>query len=86
MTKCNLPKNGWKCKRDAGHDGPCAALPIAQPSEDSARLDVIQARAADWDMYAEAAGRWSIRERSGERTLFRSIRECADALIRLGEH
>lgn len=25
--KCQLPPAGWSCKRNAGHRGPCAALP-----------------------------------------------------------
>jgi hypothetical protein len=25
---CNIPPKGWKCTRDAGHSGPCAALKI----------------------------------------------------------
>jgi hypothetical protein len=24
---CSLPPEGWECLRDAGHDGPCAAVP-----------------------------------------------------------
>ena len=25
---CNLPPRGWYCTRDAGHEGPCAALQV----------------------------------------------------------
>lgn len=25
---CTVPPSGWACKRDAGHDGPCAAVPV----------------------------------------------------------
>lgn len=29
MTEqCNIPPEGWKCSRNAGHEGPCAATPI----------------------------------------------------------
>jgi hypothetical protein len=27
MKTCTIPPNGWHCTRDAGHNGPCAALP-----------------------------------------------------------
>lgn len=26
MTTCAIPPEGWLCTRDAGHDGPCAAV------------------------------------------------------------
>lgn len=29
--KCNVPPEGWKCSRQAGHEGPCAATPIDTP-------------------------------------------------------
>lgn len=83
---CTLPPRGWKCSRAAGHEGPCAATPIEpteEVSEDTKRLQAIQDKGADWDIYAEPDGMWSIRERSGERTLFPTIHECADALINL---
>lgn len=25
--KCTTPPLGWKCSREAGHEGPCAAMP-----------------------------------------------------------
>lgn len=25
---CERPPKGWKCTRDAGHDGPCAAVKV----------------------------------------------------------
>jgi hypothetical protein len=25
---CSRPPAGWRCTRDPGHDGPCAALPV----------------------------------------------------------
>ena len=32
---CTLPPAGWECTRQAGHEGPCAAVPIAPlPSAD----------------------------------------------------
>ena len=27
--ECHIPPVGWKCTREAGHDGPCAAYPDA---------------------------------------------------------
>lgn len=26
--RCTLPPDGWHCPRDAGHEGPCAALQV----------------------------------------------------------
>lgn len=28
MTGCTIPPEGWACTRTAGHDGPCAAVPV----------------------------------------------------------
>lgn len=30
MSTCELAPPGWHCTRDAGHDGPCAAVPDEQ--------------------------------------------------------
>jgi SAM-dependent methyltransferase len=27
-SECKMPPEGWRCTREAGHEGPCAALPI----------------------------------------------------------
>lgn len=27
-TTCNLAPKNWRCLRDPGHDGPCAAAPL----------------------------------------------------------
>lgn len=27
VGKCDVPPKGWRCRRDVGHDGPCAAVP-----------------------------------------------------------
>jgi hypothetical protein len=29
---CNRPPSGWFCTRAAGHEGPCAALPVSLPT------------------------------------------------------
>ena len=29
---CDKPPDGWKCTREGGHDGPCAALPTGTPN------------------------------------------------------
>lgn len=29
---CMLPPPGWKCTREAGHNGPCAAVPVEGPT------------------------------------------------------
>jgi hypothetical protein len=31
MEKCTLPPKGWLCSREAGHTGPCAAIPEPSP-------------------------------------------------------
>jgi len=30
QTACTVPPEGWYCTRAPGHDGPCAAWPVAQ--------------------------------------------------------
>lgn len=27
-TECQVPPAGWRCTRDPGHEGPCAAWPV----------------------------------------------------------
>lgn len=27
VSACTLPPDGWRCAREGGHDGPCAAVP-----------------------------------------------------------
>lgn len=27
IDECKAPPAGWRCKRGAGHEGPCAAVP-----------------------------------------------------------
>ena len=56
-------------------------MKLAEAQEDTARLQALQDHGADWDIYAEAAGKWSLRERSGERSIFNSVQDLADALI-----
>ena len=29
LNLCDVPPNGWKCSRERGHDGPCAAIPMS---------------------------------------------------------
>jgi len=31
--KCQKPPAGWRCTRERGHDGPCAAVPIVGPKQ-----------------------------------------------------
>lgn len=31
MSRCTVPPAGWVCTRDAGHEGPCAAVPSVDP-------------------------------------------------------
>ena len=31
-TRCTNPPEGWECTRAAGHEGPCAAYPLAAAS------------------------------------------------------
>lgn len=37
---CSVPPPGWRCTRDEGHDGPCAAVASAGPI-DPALLDTL---------------------------------------------
>lgn len=30
--RCEVPPEGWSCSRERGHEGPCAARPIAPPA------------------------------------------------------
>jgi hypothetical protein len=29
VTRCDKAPEGWKCTREGGHDGPCAAVQVA---------------------------------------------------------
>lgn len=31
-SECALPPPGWECTRNAGHDGPCAAIAKSEPN------------------------------------------------------
>lgn len=62
----------------AERDEALAQLDEAQ--SDSACLRAIQDHGADHDIYAEPDGKWSIRERSGDRAIFDNIGECASAI------
>lgn len=48
INKCTIPPPGWYCTRKAGHDGPCAAVPINRfpPNDDpeNARVDIDDQR------------------------------------------
>lgn len=33
IERCDLPPEGWWCSRGRGHDGPCAARPVADEVE-----------------------------------------------------
>lgn len=50
---------------------------------DLERMKAIQNHGTDWDLHAEANGMWSIREKDGQRTIFMTVYEAADALISL---
>lgn len=39
MAKCEVPPAGWRCTREAGHDGPCAALPTDIKERDRDRYE-----------------------------------------------
>ena len=41
--ECNLPPRGWRCTRPAGHDGPCAAVPVAVGLERGMRYGIVPA-------------------------------------------
>jgi hypothetical protein len=39
--QCDKPPEGWSCSRIKGHEGPCAAAPLAQSAEQD-RIDAEQ--------------------------------------------
>ncbi len=43
---CTVPPKGWRCTRESGHDGPCAAWPVVTRDEmhEAARNYVSQDR------------------------------------------
>jgi hypothetical protein len=41
-TTCAVPPAGWHCTRPAGHDGPCAAVPVNPAPASDAVLDCIE--------------------------------------------
>lgn len=55
-ARCTVPPAGWECTRAAGHDGPCAAIPLlTQPTiEDAWRSgfaaaeEVLGAHGSEW--------------------------------------
>ena len=50
---CTLPPEGWTCSRDAGHEGLCAASPVA-PYEEYLDSVIVQMRQKN------LMGRWLI--------------------------
>lgn len=40
--RCELPPIGWACTREAGHDGPCAAVPADSADDYVAYLRYVQ--------------------------------------------
>ena len=52
---CEKPPKGWRCTRDAGHDGPCAAVSVdpwaALREADQAYAEGVR----EWRDKAEAA-------------------------------
>lgn len=56
---CTVPPEGWFCTRPAGHDGPCAAVPIAGPKEKVQAvydaIAVVQADPTTLDLFTRSA-------------------------------
>lgn len=54
-NECALPPTGWRCTRDAGHEGPCAAVPtfLAGEPEFDAAVDAVMERFHAPAEYAE---------------------------------
>jgi len=44
-TECDLPPVGWRCTRESGHDGPCAAVPDDPRSVKDYKAMVVEAEA-----------------------------------------
>lgn|GEM_PF-4156126 len=53
--RCELPPAGWRCTRGAGHDGPCAAIPVDEGSD---RLEAATAAARAWMVDHDLEGYW----------------------------
>jgi len=73
MTECTLPPSGWRCTREAGHDGPCAAVPSSpeQGGEGAAAalLRTIRSWCDDPPAGHDAVGRWLSADRLAEKRL-----------------
>lgn len=56
MNHCTVPPPGWRCTREAGHDGPCAALP-ATDDELQLALAEIEAMAEERHLLHSSIGK-----------------------------
>lgn len=45
---CTLPRAGWRCTREAGHVGPCAALPVPERLQIASELAEKGVRESVW--------------------------------------
>jgi|SRR5581483_455793 len=54
--KCVVPPDGWYCTRKAGHDGPCAALPVVdveKPNDVAFSYSVTKKQVAQAKVWVE---------------------------------
>lgn len=54
---CTVPPEGWKCSREPGHDGPCAASPVCEDglvADLALQLDYMKASHAEEKLRREA--------------------------------
>lgn len=74
---CKVPPEGWRCTRKAGHDGPCAAFPIAGPAAGSG--DEVEEPAYPAELLEDLAKALAHRVRGEDREIADLLdRYCAE--------
>lgn len=63
--KCNKPPEGWACTREAGHEGPCAAVPAEREAMLDAHFSYVAAlHRADEKIMEKTATQMRLEEES----------------------
>jgi hypothetical protein len=57
MTQCDRAPEGWACRREAGHDGPCAAELVRASSVPTEGREQCPAAHPSIDTYPDGAAR-----------------------------
>jgi hypothetical protein len=71
--QCDKPPEGWSCSRIKGHEGPCAAAPLANPSD--------KQEAGWWKPYAAAADAVSKSADVWQGFAIQDAKVCIDAYL-----